>query len=161
MFTPEDGSGSETANSYTDVAYADAFHADRGNSAWGAADQTAKETALVRATDYIDANYTFAGTPANDEQALAWPRDIAGYDDDIIPTKIKQATCLLALTALNSDLNPDIAPNAGVKRKKVDVLEVEYFESKVSRTVRPAIDGLLKGFLANGGAAWNVRVVRV
>lgn len=158
-FTPEDGTGVTDANSYCNVAYADAYHSDRGNAAWASATTQNKQAALVKATDYIDQTYRFLGEPANDGQALSWPREADGFDEDEIPTRLKQAVCILALTALTEALNPDIAPGSSVKSKRVDVLEVEYFESAVKRTVRPAIDGLMKAL--TGGAGWNVPVVRV
>jgi hypothetical protein len=83
----EDGTGKADAQSYVDVAGADAYHAARGNAAWAtstAEDGTAttrpaeeREAALLRATAFIDATYRdrFPGYRARGRaQALEWPR---------------------------------------------------------------------------------------
>ncbi len=76
-FVVEDGTGLLTANSYAAVADADAYHTDRGNDAWTAGVTSNKETALVRATMYLDKKYSgrWVGYPALRRlQGLQWPR---------------------------------------------------------------------------------------
>ena len=53
-FIPEDGTGSATATSYIDVAYADEYFTDRTVTAWSSLTNPAKQAALIAATDYID-----------------------------------------------------------------------------------------------------------
>ena len=48
-FIVEDGTGVEDANSYTSVAFADAYFADRNNTTWSGASVADKEFALVKA----------------------------------------------------------------------------------------------------------------
>lgn len=154
-FVPEDGTGLETANSYVTLAEANAYHADRNNTAWTGTDSV-KQGALVRATDYIDQVYAgrWIGDPLNDVQALAWPRDEAG-----IPEKLKQAVCILALETIGGTaLNP--TQGREIKRRKVDVIETEYMDNARTRPSRPAIDQLLYG-LITGGSALNAKVIRV
>lgn len=79
----EDGNGLPTANSYADVAFADAYFSTRGVAAWTGSNSL-KEAALIRATDYIDVVWgpKFLGTKAftypddpTTDQALEFPRD--------------------------------------------------------------------------------------
>lgn len=79
----EDGNGLTNANSYADVAFADAYFSTRAVAAWAGANGV-KEAALIRATDYIETVFgtKFSGAkafvypddPASD-QALEFPRD--------------------------------------------------------------------------------------
>lgn len=125
----EDGNGLPTANSYANVAYADAYFTLRGITAWTGSDAV-KEAALIRATDYIETvNATkFKGTPAfvsdppneAEDQALSFPRDtrVPAYGADsiyfgelekpvVIPAVLKKATCEYALRALTASLLND------------------------------------------------------
>ena len=72
----EDGTGRADANSYADVAAADAyFEAHLYASAWTAATVGTKAAALVMATRLVDSQYQFNGYRAHDTQALQWPRE--------------------------------------------------------------------------------------
>lgn len=108
--TVEDGTGLSTANAYIDVAFADGYHQERCQDEW-AGNVTAKEAAIIKATEYLDRNYRFQGSLVKDresdpEQALAWPRtgvvDDDGREiaDDAVPTLVQRATAELALLAL-------------------------------------------------------------
>jgi len=44
-----------------------------------------------------------------------------------------------------------------VKKKKIDVIEVEYFEGASGETSRPIIAGLLKGYIRS---ATSIEVIR-
>lgn len=166
-FIVEDGTVIEGANSYVTVAYADAYHSDRGNSTWNG-DDAAKQSALIRATDYLQQVYNgrWVGWMVDDDQPLDWPRtynrpSYPWVDYDIsgeIPDRIKQAVCILALDTLhNGSLNPDLA--RAVKREKVDVIEVEYMDNAAERVKRPSVDGLVKPYLQGSSLnSWAVRV---
>lgn len=159
MFTVEDGSIVAGANSLVDVAYADAYHSDRGNLSWDGSTEV-KQAALINATDYIFQKYSFRGRVVEADQSLYWPRACVPYVEyNIIPDRLKQAICILALEALTGVLNPSVSPTGQVKSKKVDVIEVEYFAASSTNIKRPAIDGLLRPYLAGG--AINAPVVRV
>ena len=83
-FTVEDGNGLPDANAYVDVAFADEYFADRGNTDWAAATDPNKQVAIVKATDYIDKAFgprflgqkAFVSYPADEtvDQALEFPR---------------------------------------------------------------------------------------
>ena len=154
-FTVEDGSIVDGANSYVDLAYADSFHTDRANAAWVGEDSV-KEAALIKATDYIEQVYQgrWLGDVDAVAQSLSFPRTT---DSGVIPDRLKQAVCVLALEALVSDLNP--VQDRAVKREKIDVIEVEYMDNAKAGKARPAIDGLLRPYLA--GSVYNARTVRV
>lgn len=97
--------GSATANAYVSLADADLYHLTLGNSAWAALAQADRESAIIRATLYLDGTYarSFSGTKATKEQALQWPRvnakDSSGFafDDDEIPAALERACCEAAL----------------------------------------------------------------
>lgn len=75
VITKEDGSGKVNANSYADVADADAYHLGHlYASAWNAAGDDRAAAALVMATRLIDVSYRFGGWKAMSGQALQWPR---------------------------------------------------------------------------------------
>lgn len=164
--------GSATADSYASVAQADAWHAGRGNAAWEALTEAAKETALRRATTWIGATYgpRFGGLPVYPRvQALAWPRtgvtDADGYavPHDAIPVEIVRATAEAALReALTpGSLSPDYVASAAVVREKVGPLEVEYRGSSGASSVRPiltVVDGLLAGLLGRRGGGMRMVV---
>lgn len=121
-FTPETGSGLADANSYLSEADADAYHLDRGNTVWAAATQGNKETALVRATDYVDKRFgpKFRGDKGTQTQALQWPRTDA-YDDDAIliseiPVVLQRAVSEYAIRALAiHELAPDAPKNVNTQ----------------------------------------------
>jgi len=159
MFVAEDGTIVAGSNSLVDLVYADAYHLARNNLTWDGSNEV-KQSALIKATDYIQQTYTFRGSLVEDDQSLLWPRyGVPTIPYDIIPDRLKQAVCLLALEVMKSDLNPSISPTGQIKSKKVDVIETEYFAASSTTTKRPAIDGLLRLLLVNNGI--NAPVVRV
>lgn len=76
-FTVEDGTGVLGANAYIPVAYADTYHAERGNDGWAGLDAD-KQEAIVKATDYAEIRWlaTARGRPEFPEvpQGLNFPR---------------------------------------------------------------------------------------
>lgn len=163
-FVVEDGTGLEDANSFCSVEFADSYFSDRGVTAWtGSA--SAKETALVRATDYISNRFTFRRDPYSEEQALPFPWE--DYDTGLqatIPTNLLKATAEYALRALSAALAPDPdVDDTGVqvveKTEKVGPLEetTKYQVGGQQRPFRPypAADMLLRGLVVSGG-----RVIR-
>ena len=100
-FIVEDGSIVALANSFSDVASADAYFADRNpDSAWNDLGTTEKEDALVRGTDYIDTTYRlrWKGNKRTGDQALTFPRgnvhDEDGWhlNETIMPPALLNAT---------------------------------------------------------------------
>jgi hypothetical protein len=137
--------GSATANAFVEVDTATDYLAGRLNSdAWTDASSNDKAKALIEATREITL-LPFQGSRVDTTQALAWPRSYAVnpdrpslallgtvtdlyYADDVIPQRVQDATCELALEFLKAGTS-DVASRdatAGVIRKVVDVLETEY-----------------------------------
>lgn len=177
----EDGTGLPDAESYASVAAADAYLVARGNVAWGALSQGAREAALRKATDYLGDAYgqRWLGWRLTTTQALDWPRGMPttinyqfGYppvygppiqqvDLTGVPPQVVRACIELAARAsLGVELMPDAT--AAVRRERVDVIEVEYAESGAPSTGAAgyyrSIDAMLAPLLT--GSVSTLRVVR-
>lgn len=148
---------SEDANGYITLQYFKDYHDDRGN-AYTASD-TEIEQAIVRATDYMDSRWTFAGSRQDADQSTECPRSgvydpNSGLSVDPYPEELEEACAEYSLSALESTLHP--SPNVDstglqVKktRKKADVLEkeTEYFQSGGASSAKkawPVADGKMK-----------------
>ena len=111
-FVVEDGTGLPNATSYADEPDFVAYFVDEGRDISDTAPPftvVLRQQALVRATRYIEARFSFKGFKQSDDQALAWPRDVGypdqdGFDFDPVPTKLKEATYMYALEALYGSL---------------------------------------------------------
>lgn len=153
MITVETGAIVAGAESYVSASDCDTYHLNRGNTAWTGTDAV-KEAALRKAVAYLDGHYCnrFKGLKYEPlDQSLQWPRlgvMIDGFmlDTDVIPQRLKDAQCELALIALSAELAPNVS--AGIKREKVDVLETEYFAgAPAGTTVYTAVNNLLSDLL--------------
>lgn len=125
---------------YGTLAAADAYHAERGNTAWGDADEPDRVAALVRASDYVDARYLyerhgcwvsmFPGEPTLGRlQERAWPRTgAADIAPDEVPIEVERATYEAAFRELENPgfLMPDYVPGEQVTRVKVGPIEESY-----------------------------------
>ncbi|MBY0430329.1 MAG: hypothetical protein K2Q10_03955 [Rhodospirillales bacterium] len=152
MLIVEDGSGLGDANAYLAVAEADSYHALRGNAAWAAAEDAAKEAAIVRATDTLDWSYGWRGAPAGG--ALSWPR--TGAADDTgralvgVPEAVRRACAELALRALSGELRPDLPRGGRITHESAGPISVSYAAEAPAETVRPAVEALLRPLLRCG-----------
>lgn len=171
--------GGASSNSFATVEEADAYLATRLNSgAWTGTDP--KAVALIEATRTLSA-LAWQGYRTDDVQALSWPRTgvvnpdasldapagawtgMPEYDDDVIPQRVKDATCELALEFLRAGTT-DIAGQddaAGIILETVGPLTTEW----ESAGVRP--QGLQRyprviGFIAPllGAGTGQAEVVR-
>lgn len=138
-FTPEDGTGLATANSYATVAEVTAYLTDRNRQeAWEDLDQEVQEAALVAATDYVESVFgpCFKGWPEfSDVQALHFPA--TGVQDRYcntitgVPAKLKAALAEYAdrIAVGGKTLAPDPVYNDAadptIKRKKEKVGPIE------------------------------------
>lgn len=166
-FVPENGAGLSNSNSYSTVAQADSYFADRGNADWAALTTTAKEQALIKATDFLEATYRSAwkGYRVSGTQALSWPRVDVVADGfpipaNIVPLPVTYACAELAIRSTTTTLLADQGQQ--VKREKVDVLEVEYQDYSDPTERYPAVNRLLLPFLLSTSASGfaQVRVIR-
>jgi hypothetical protein len=115
--------GSATANSFVTEAEAIAFAATRLNlTGWGAISgvvcSESEKQALIEATRELSA-LAYPGYRTDPAQALAWPRQLVPnpdtgssyytlYDSAVVPARLKDATCELAIAFLAADTT-DIA----------------------------------------------------
>ncbi len=184
----EDGSGSNPeANSYSDVAYADAYflaaliHAD-----WDAASSDLKIRALITATRVIDTIVEFKGFKATLNQPLQWPRILSRdqnqyggayyqrpdsylaqyYDSATVPKGVKDAVCDFAQVLItgnnNSDNRTDDAPGKGIGEFEIYQGIKVKFDKKDQRPIIP--DSIAFGLLDFGAVrsshSGNARVER-
>lgn len=144
----EDGTGLANADSYVSVADADIYASAMGHFAWTDVAVTVeqKEVALRRATQYIDAEYTFRGSVLDPDQALEWPREEYSW-----PIRaVVHACCELAVRGLSTALLSDVDASS-VKREKVGQIETEYFDPQNGGQVRYAVvDNLLRSVVTAG-----------
>lgn len=92
MIVVETGSINPDANTLIDTGEADQYHNDRAHTTWTKAQNNEKQTALVRACDYLNAQ-EWTGEPVNMDQPLCFPRK--GIEG--IPGRVKNALCEAAL----------------------------------------------------------------
>lgn len=159
----EDGTGIANAESYVSLEDADVYHSRRGNTAWTTAPESAREAALLQATAYIDAAYTFAGGARTMTQALRWPRTwFVG-----LPPNLRVATMELALRALAGPLLPDVSARTTTGQlieQQVGPIREKYAAGSVTTTSGPRypmIDALLAPLLGGLPGRNAARLVRV
>jgi len=140
------------ANAYDTLAAFKQYHDDRGGD-YSAYTDPQIQTAIVRATQYVDSRFLFPGVKLNPEDAAVyqtteWPRNYV-YRDGVqvegIPLALKSAVHEYAFRALSIPLLQDApAPSGGrlvnKLREKVDVIETEteYAASTGGAAVMPA-----------------------
>lgn len=167
----EDGSQVSGANSYNSVADFRAYCTARGYTLPTA--DAACEPFLVRAFDWIEAKRTeFKGTKTDVVQPNQWPRTGVWIDnaveeddmfpDDAIPVELTHAHCEAAYIASTGISLTPVSSGPFVKRRKLDVLEMEFSETLNTSglPLLPSVDALLAPILNDGGDI-SLRTVRV
>ena len=144
-FQVETGSGDSGANAYLSVATVTTHHADRGNGAWSDFTMPDQESAIVRASDYLDKRFgvRFVGLRKTKEQGLEWPRldafDQDGYllsGPDALPRQLLKACSEYALrAALYQTLAPD-APFPVPKQDLTDAAAVRPDQEETGQLTR-------------------------
>lgn len=162
--------GADDANSFvSDLEMSDYCAGRLQGAVWtGAASQL---PALVEATRDLSL-LQWRGVRTTATQALSWPRqhvrnpdspDGDDFPDDIVPQRVKDATCELALQYLLGGIDPAaIDPTTGVIRKKVDVLETEWAQPALrpqGLAVYPRVVAYLAG-LVDGVGTGNLQLRR-
>lgn len=159
VFEVETGTSSETATSYVDVDFADAYLADNdnwtqplesGDEGYDADSEAAlllsKQEALIKATQGIDLMYgeSFKGYQSNNLQNLEWPRTFVTYG--AIPTRLKQAVCELAVDVINGTGSAvrDLNPLANVTQRSISGAGFSKSETYSDASVNEYRQGLLK-----------------
>ena len=127
-------------NTFITVSDADSFWSDLNDSDWSNADQAEKESALRKATVFIDKEYEWPGHIADDTQKLSWPRDNA-YDDEgrhltDIPQAVKDATAYLAGQQVKgNEIFQVRGKDNRIQSLKAGPVEIEYEEHAQAETI--------------------------
>ena len=128
--------GAADANSFVTVAAADAYLATRLNATEWTGDD-AKAIALIEATREISP-LAYLGYRVTETQALGWPRygapnpdgigNGAWYDQTVIPPRVQDAICELALEFLRAGTSDISKPDATAQISKeiVGPIETDY-----------------------------------
>lgn len=165
----EDGSMPAGANSYVSVADCGLWQGARGGGGWAAADEAAREAALILAMDYLN-GLRWKGRRAACGRLPAWPRlgvtDADGYaiPADAVPAAVVSAQCYLAGVAVSGgDLQPVLERGGAVRREKVGSLETEYCQGAPARELFTVLSDLLRGLAwgLEGASAGHAGVVEL
>ena len=175
--------GGSSANSYVTLAEADAYAANQQwEATWLAFTDDQRNAALITATSWLQ-TLDWSGTkcnPASDDvmlrQRLSWPRSDVTCDGttaacSFIPYEVESAQVELAFQfAKNPNLmlgSTGVSVTGEVKRQKLDVLEVEYFQSGsgaviTGATLTDKVPWLMPwlGCWAGGGTIGQIRLRR-
>lgn len=170
-FEVETGSGSDTANAYCTVAFADTYHQTYGNPAtWSGATLLEKQDAIRVASQAMDLRYgsRWMGIRYSSDQALDWPRvwvtDAAGneVDSDEVPIRVQQAAAKAALLHLDGEVLLPATTTTGDVSSESKTLpgglskSVTYIGGKPASTQFPVLDRMLEtAGLIEGGAGWG------
>ena len=153
----EDGTRVANSNTYISLADAEVYMGDRIDSNWTSAATDEKNAALIEAGMYLD-SLNWKGEKVVRDQSMELPRqnffDSDGFEFTTtqIPARVLDAQVEAAREHLaGSTLLPTVKPEGRIKRKKIDVLEKEFFASANSgQTTFSKIDGLLSGLVRAG-----------
>lgn len=166
----EDGSGVDGANGYVTLDECSAYALSHGLT-FATSPSTDGETAIIRATTYIDATYRtrFVGYKTNGrDQGLEWPRtgvlDTQYFPiaNDEIPIEIKNATCEAAVRefATPESLLADLERGGQIRLLKAGSVEIEYGANAAPITTYRVIDGILSGLLGPASSGFTGIAVR-
>ena len=160
--TIETGAIVPGAESLCSVAFADAFHAGRGNTLWATLSENEKEQALRRFTLHASGRYRsrWQGDRVSSAQPMDWPRAgvvADGYllSSSIIPEDVQSAWAMGAFKAAAEDLDADL--ERGVKAETVGPITTVYDEKSSRVKQYAAIDRLLQPYLKGGNGMMLVR----
>lgn len=156
----EDGTGLTDSNSYVSVVFADDYFSVRNISEWEKLEETAKESALIRATDYVDNIFQWYGKKLNYEQSLRFPRsNLVDYEGNAIkgiPNCLKQAVCDAALViSQGTDLFQTKEANGDIVSETIGQLSFTYSktnkENVTGSSLYDSINTKLRGLFKDTG----------
>lgn len=158
----EDGTVVPEAEALCSVEFADAHFDKRGNTAWLDLDESVKEAALRRATDYLEDVYgpRFQGARVSAAQALSWPRKgVTLSTADSVPSRVQRACAELAAKAVAGELLADIGRQT--LSETVGELSVTYDPAGPRSTQYAAVQAMLAPLLGHAAGSATVRLTRV
>lgn len=154
----EDGTIVAGANSYVTLAEVRAYATLRGITVPAADGDLEKHLHL--AMDWFESE-DFPSARLDATQELSFPRDVivvdgVRYMEGAIPKLVKQIICEATCTSVTIALQPQFAGSSlgQLKRKKLDVLEKEYFPSQGTSSYMPILaklDALMEKLLYADG----------
>ncbi|MEQ6281186.1 DnaT-like ssDNA-binding protein [Kluyvera huaxiensis] len=116
-------------NTYASLADLRTFAAARGYAV--PADDTECGQMLMQAMDYLEGR-SWRGQRSSSSQPLSWPRAGVRFDgvnlpNDVIPQRLVDAQCRLAVESLGIDLTPSVAGGGAVTMERVEgAVTVQY-----------------------------------
>ena len=162
--TVEDGTLVAGADSYTSLAFADAYMASHASAtAWLALNSAAREGLLVRASRQLDALVEWKGYKLDIDQGLGWPRQAVPYDQPVVPglfagsntypenkvpREVQQATVELAALNMAGDRGGDVE-GAGIKSVGLGdgALEIEFDSTTAVHPLGQLVPSMLTDFV--------------
>lgn len=118
---------------YLSLLQADSYFAARSVGSWAEAEAAERSAALLRASDWLDQLFLWAGQPASPDQARAFPRlglAAAGPDSEqaSTPQPVLDAVCDLALALLEGEREAEQLLGIGpqVRREQVGAIQISY-----------------------------------
>lgn len=169
------------ANSYASLTeFANYAAAHLYATAHTGSDDSTREKALAMATRVIDANWEFIGRRAKGSQGLEWPRTFCDsrnwprgfvasqsefipqpFEGYLVPRRLKDATCEMALSLLTSDRTAD-AETAGIAELGLGQGAIEVkFDAEDRPGVFPStVEQLLEPLGRMRGSSGAVRIFR-
>lgn len=154
-FVLEDGTGITGANAYCDVAFLDAWAADRAYDLT-AYDNAAKQAAIIIASkDWIDLYHGFRGEKLSDTQGLKMPTDETDYDDTWRDIAANAAYLQLKGLLLVDESSLSTSGIVDSESKKLASLSKSVTYAKGSaqtyRRKTPSLDAAIKPYLKVSG----------
>jgi hypothetical protein len=162
-------------SSYGTLAASKTYHAERGNTAWAAADDADLTIALLRGSEYVDGRFrsAFPGLKTGGrDQVREWPRtgatDASNYAiaSDAEPVEVEYATYEAALRELATpgSLLPDVTPSNQIKRERIEgIIDTEYVTPSGASAARPVIaviDAIMAPLIGGGASSFVGSSVR-
>jgi len=132
-------------NAYASLSIADAWFMERAISVWFEADEEVREAALLRASEWIDTMFVFAGRPEDTTQQRAFPRiDLFLQDGRAVigvPEAVLEAVYTLALAFLEDDETAEAALGISprLQHQKAGGIELRFVtgdQTKLTRVER-------------------------
>ncbi len=159
----ETGAVVTNANTFATDAELNSYASLRGYKL--PATQPERETLLIKAMDYLfSVENKMQGIRTKETQELPFPRRgvcVNGFyvKSDAIPADLKKAQMELAIQIHSGEVLQTGSTTSGVKREKLDTLEIEYQDGGSQMIVKTEkADAYLKRFYRAGG---NVTLMRV
>lgn len=150
-------------DAYASIAEVSAYLLARGtDSSWLAAIPAKQSAAIVEATSFLDASFTWVGRLEDCDQTLGWPRvcawDKEGRRLEGIPTQVKNATAELANLALGGRLmSMSLASSStAIKSERIGDVQVDYSD-EASDASYDYVTLLLRGLCINSNSKKLIR----